>query len=140
MRIFRYLSRREKNKEDSTQKWRGRMWVALGYECLHQAKQSKPAEYIERHYPQLRQLLRGNRALLTSLRGWHHAFMTGRAPGSQDSRVKGKPPEGALRSFGNIYRKELKLDENLGEQEYRQLAKACLSKAAEIAGTIPGGL
>lgn len=90
--------------------------------------------------PSWRQLLRGNRALLTSLRGWHHAFMTGRAPGSQDSRVKGKPPEGALRSFGNIYRKELKLDENLGEQEYRQLAKACLSKAAEIAGTIPGGL
>jgi hypothetical protein len=47
------LSRREKNKEDSTQKWRGRMWAALGYECLHQAKQSKPAEYTERHYPQL---------------------------------------------------------------------------------------
>jgi hypothetical protein len=65
------FNRHEKKKEDPTEKWRGRMWAALGFECLLKTKMSQPkaAKYIATKYPVLKRLLRGKRQLNTSVTG-----------------------------------------------------------------------
>ena len=116
--------RHEKNKADPAEKWRGRMWAALGFECLLKTKMTQPkaADHVIRKYPKLRSLLRGRRKLGTSLRGWHVEFVT-----------NGKtPPRSHLKAFGRVY-KELGLDGQLTKAEYQQRAKDCLFIANRIA-------
>jgi hypothetical protein len=122
------FSRHEKNKGDPTQKWRGRMWAALGFECLLKTKMSQPkaADHIVRKYPELRRLLRGNRQLNTSLRGWHVEFTTNGLT----------PPRAQLKAFAQTY-KRLGLGSQLAKAEYQQRAKDCLSMAKTIAARLP---
>ena len=122
------FSRSKKSKDDPTVKWRGRMWAALGFECLLRLKMSRPAaaNHVARKYPKLSGLLRGERNIKTSLVGWYDEFMT-----------KGKtPPAVHLKSFARTYA-ELKLGDGLSKEEYQHYAKDCFSTAVQIAESIP---
>jgi hypothetical protein len=118
-----------KNKQDATQKWRGRMWAALGYACLLKAHMSQPkaAEHIDNKY-KLAPLLRGSRNLRTSLPGWYDELMT-----------NGKtPPTGVMRSF-RILHEQMLGGGLLTAAAYRDKAKFCLLKAVEIAESVADG-
>jgi hypothetical protein len=122
------LARRasDKNKRDPTQKWRGRMWAALGFECLLKAKMSqrKAVEYVRQKYPSVELLLRGKRNLTYSLPRWHVQFMT-----------DASPPAGLKSSLRVLY-DGYGLGGDLPQAEYNRLAKSFLTKAAEIAESV----
>jgi len=119
----------EKNKRDASQVWRGRTQVTLGFECLCKTmSQPDAVKHIERHYPGVNRLTRwreGN--LATSLPRWHLAFTT---------KVAKPPPDVHLSSFRFLYK--LHGLNSLPKEEYAGLANSFLSKAVEIAETIPG--
>jgi hypothetical protein len=122
------LTRRGKKlKRDPTQKWRGRMWAALGYECLLKSGMTQPAadRHIDMKYRRLKPLLRGRGNLKTSVRAWHLGFM------NQDKMV----PQELHRSFRELYAMA-RLSENLPKDEYRQRGRNFLHKAIEIAATV----
>jgi hypothetical protein len=101
----------------------GRMWVALGYECLLKAglSHSKVAKEIARH-SSLNPLLRGkNASLKTSPKSWHDQLMI--------NEVKNTSVQ---RSFRWVY-KALELDGNLPPERCNQLAQQCLNRASEVA-------
>jgi hypothetical protein len=88
------LERPKKSKRNATQVVRGRMWTALGFECLQKMDMSKPkaVEHVERSYPAVKRFLKRKGAnLAVSLPKWHNDFM------NQTS------PQGHWKSFRTIY-------------------------------------
>ena len=116
----------DRSTQDPTEVVRGRMWVALAYECLRKAKVSHPkvAGEIIKH-SDLKPLLRGkNASLKTSPKSWHDQFM--------DKKITNRGVQNAF----NLQYQNLCLNTDLPRAECLTVAHNCLLMATDIARRI----
>jgi hypothetical protein len=116
----------DRRTQDSTVVMKGRMWVALAYECFRKATMSHPevAGEIIKH-SDLKPLLRGkNASLQTSPKSWHDQFM-----------YKKITNRGVQNAF-NLHYRNLCLDTDLPRAECLGIARNCLVMAEGIARSI----